>query len=267
VPLDSNFRAGACFRQPQEGRTHTRSLPLIVAVSLVSGGALAVSSGAANAEVDPLLVGRWKLDLPGLDIYWQVRADGSYRYFGNNARPFEHWGTIEASAGHWSTQWAGGKDGGTYTVDDDSWQSSGNAGIGNWRRVWKPGAGGSQGTCPLIDIAEAEQFFASAARVRGDANRCHFEVTGVGWSDGISIDLVSSASDRFWIVRKNAATAGHLIVDVPGLADSAYIDGDTLYILKGGRYAVLNAGLYPEHPDAVSNEALIKLGRSVVTHF
>ena len=110
---------------------------LLLILAVAGNGA----DAATTAPVDPALVGTWKLAQPGLNMYWQIRADGSYRYFGVNARPFEHWGTMQASGGRWSSRWAGGTDGGSYTLSGNSWAETGNVGTGNWTRVWKPGDG------------------------------------------------------------------------------------------------------------------------------
>jgi outer membrane protein assembly factor BamB len=219
-----------------------------------------------TAKVDPALVGMWKLAHPGLNMYWQNRADGTYRFFGVSARPLEHWGTIEASGGHWATQWAGGQDGGSYTLSDNIWQATGNAGTGNWQRVWKPGDGGSQVQCPLIDVSEVEALFGNATRGRGDTTSCTLSSSGVGYEDRLTITVIDAASERFANVRKQTSQM-RPIIDIPGLGNAAFIDSDQLHILKGNRYAVITAKMYPDHPDAVSNAALIRLGRSVARRF
>jgi hypothetical protein len=215
-----------------------------------------------TSKVDPALVGMWKLAMPGLSMFWQIRADGSYRYFGVNARPFEHWGTIEASGGHWATRWLGGQDGGSYTVSGNTWQETGKAGTGNWQRVWKPGDGGSTVQCALIDVAEVEALFGSATQGRADATTCTVDASGVGYSDSLHVGVIENAAERFAIVRKNTGQM-RPIVDVPGLGNSAYIDEDSVHILKGNRYVVMRVKMYPDQPEAVSNEALIRLARSV----
>lgn len=220
----------------------------------------------ATAKVDPALVGTWKLALPGIKMYWQIRADGMYRYFGVSARPLEHWGRMEASGGRWATQWAGGQDGGSYTLSGNTWQQTGKAGTGNWQRVWKPGDGGSQIVCPLIDVAEVETLFGNATRGRVDAKGCTLTSSGVGYADGLWISVIDNASQRFVNVRKQTGKM-RPIVDVPGLGNAAFIDGDELHILKGNRYAVIGVGMYPDHPDAVSNATLIRFGRIVAGRF
>jgi hypothetical protein len=220
----------------------------------------------ASAQVDPALVGMWKLSVPGLTMFWQIRADGMYRYFGTSARPLEHWGTIDIGGGKWTTRWAAGKDGGTYTLSGDVWMPTGSTGTSSWQRQWKPGTPGSSSACPLIDVAEVEELVASVVQVRGDATSCDLRASGVGFSDGVKILIVDHAAGRYANVRKQTG-ATRAVVDVPGLGTAAFIDGDTIRILKGNRMATVEAGLYPAHPDAVSNDALIRLGRSVVTRF
>ena len=56
---------------------------LLLILAVAASGAEA----ATTAPVDPALVGTWKLAQPGLNMIWQIRADGSYRYVGVNARP------------------------------------------------------------------------------------------------------------------------------------------------------------------------------------
>ena len=228
--------------------------------------AIAFFGGAAAGQVDPALVGMWKLSAPGLTMFWQVREDGMYRYVGVSARPLEHWGTIDIVGGKWATKWAGGKDGGTYTVQGDVWTSTGSTGRSTWQRVWKPGTASSSSSCPLIDVAEVERLLGSVVQVRGDAKSCNIRASGVGFSDGVSILVVDNAAQRYANVRKQTG-AMRPVVDVPGLGTAAFIDGDELIILKGDRYATITAGMHPAHPDAVSNAALIQLGRSVVARF
>ena len=228
--------------------------------------AMGLAAAEVAGQVDPALVGTWKLAQPGLTMYWQIRADGMYRYFGTSARPFEHWGTIDIGAGRWATQWVGGKDGGRYTLTGDVWMPTGNTGTSTWQRQWKPGDGGSSSSCPLIDVSEVERLFGSAVQGRGDATRCDIRASGVGFSDAVNILLVDNAAQRYINVRKQHG-AMRPVVDVPGLGNAAFIDGDSVTILKGNRYVVVTAGMHPEHPDAVSNEALIQLGRSVATRF
>ncbi|MGH8197576.1 MAG: hypothetical protein ACRETI_05360 [Steroidobacteraceae bacterium] len=228
----------------------------------IAAGLPPVSTAQGSAKVDPALVGMWKLATPGLGIFWHVRADGSYRYFGVNARPFEHWGTMEASGGHWSSRWAGGVDGGSYSVSGKTWQSNGKAGTGNWQRVWKPGDGGSQVACPLIDVAEVEALFGNATRGRAGATDCRLTSSGVGYADTLTISVTDNAAARFANVRKQHG-AMRPVIDVPGIGNAAFLDADSAHILKGSRYAVVTAKLYPDDPNAVSDEALIRLGRSV----
>ncbi len=247
----------------------------LVAALLVSGFALYTHQPAraaadpapdmpplATSKVDPELVGTWKLAQPDLKIFWQVRADGSYRYFGTNARPFEHWGTMEAADGRWSSRWSGGTDGGSYTVSGDTWQATGKVGTGNWQRVWKPGDGGSQGQCPLIDVAEVEALVANATIVRATPTGCELGASGIGYSDGVQIMVVDNASARFANVRKQTNKMRPTI-DLPGIGTAAYIDGDSVHLLKGNRYAVITARLYPDVPEAVSDAALVRLALSV----
>lgn len=217
---------------------------------------------AAASKVEPEFVGRWKLAQPSLEIYWQVRADGSYRYFGVNARPLEHWGTMEAAGGRWSSRWSGGADGGSYTVSGNSWQVSGNAGTGTWQRVWKPGDGGSQGQCPLIDIAEVDALVGNATTASATATGCRIGASGIGYSDGVQISIIENAVERFANVRKQT-NAMRPVIDLPGIGTAAFIDGDSVHLLKGSRYAVITAQLYPDVPEAVPDAALVRLARSV----
>ena len=164
----------------------------------------------SDPKVEPALVGMWKLAQPGFSIFWHVRADGSYRYFGVNARPFEHWGTMEASGGHWSSRWKGGLDGGSYTLSGDSWVETGKAGTGNWLRVWKPGDDGSQVQCPLIDVAEVALLFGNAVHGRAGSTNCSLTSSGVGFVDGVTISVMEmrqSATSRCgnMVSRKDAS--------------------------------------------------------------
>jgi hypothetical protein len=237
---------------------------VVVLLAAVTG--LFFQAAASDAKVDPALLGMWKLAQPGFSMFWHIRADGTYRYFGANARPFEHWGTIQASGGRWATQRAGSEDGGSYTLSGNTWRETGKAGTGTWRRVWKPGDGGSQGQCPLIDVAEVEALLGNATRIRADAKGCSLSANGVGYTDGVTISVMDNAAQRFANVRKQHG-AMRPVIDLPGISNAAFIDADSVHILKGNRYAVITAQLYPHHPDAVSNAALIRLARSVAGRF
>jgi hypothetical protein len=228
--------------------------------------AVAASRAATTAPVDPALVGTWKLAQPGLSMIWQIRADGSYRYFGVNARPFEHWGTMEASGGRWSSRWAGGTDGGSYTLTGNTWVETGKVGTGTWSRVWRPGDGGSLVQCPLIDIALVEALVGNAVKGRVGPTNCALTSSGIGYSDGVTVTIIDNAAARFANVRSNRFKEGN-VADVPSVGDAAFIDGDSVHILKGNRYAVVTAQLYPADPNAVTDAALITLGRSVAARF
>ena len=52
---------------------------------------------AANA-IDPALVGTWKLEWQGADIFWAIRSDGVYRLHGPGAKA-RQLGRIEATRG------------------------------------------------------------------------------------------------------------------------------------------------------------------------
>jgi hypothetical protein len=242
--------------------TNASAMVLLLILAVAGSGAEA----ATPAPVDPALVGTWKLAQPGFNMIWQVRADGSYRYFGVNARPFEHWGTMQASGGRWSSRWAGGVDGGSYTLTGNTWVETGKVGTGNWLRVWKPGDGGSQVQCPLIDIALVETLVGDAVKGRVGPTNCTLTSSGVGYTDGVTITIIDNAASRFANVRRDGIKEGH-VVDVPNVGNAAFIDGDSIHILKGNRYAVVTAGLYPDDPNAVSDAVLTNLGRSVAARF
>ncbi len=243
-----------------------RNLSMVVVLFAAVAG-LFTPAAAADPKVDPALLGMWKHAQPGLSMFWHIREDGSYRYFGVNARPFEHWGTLDTSGGRWSSRWAGGEDGGTYTVSGDTWVQTGKAGTGNWIRVWKPGDGGSELQCPLIDIAEVELLVGNAVKGRFSPMNCTLTSSGVGYADTVTISVMQDATERFFNVRKRALLMKRPIVNVPGIGNGAYIDGDEIHILKSTRYAVLRADLYPADPGAVTNAALIRLGRSLSRQF
>jgi len=241
--------------------------PVLAVILLAAFAGLCTPAAAAEPKVDPALLGMWKHAQPGLSMFWHIREDGSYRYFGVNARPFEHSGTMQASGGLWSSRWAGGEDGGTYTVSGDSWTETGKAGTGNWIRGWKPGDGGSEVQCPYIDIAEVELLVGNAVKGRFSPMNCTLTSSGVGYADTVTISVMQDATERFFNVRKHTLLAKRPIVNVPGIGNGAYIDGDEIHILKSTRYAVLRADLYPADPGAVTDAALIRLGRSLARRF
>jgi hypothetical protein len=91
------------------------------------------------ADVDPQLVGTWKLQLPSGGFWFlEIRRDGTYAFHseaGDGAQA--NVGTFAANDGKWSLATSTGySDGGPYFLKDpDTWMASGRLGWGAWHRV------------------------------------------------------------------------------------------------------------------------------------
>ena len=95
---------------------------------------------------------------------------------------------------------------------------------------------------------------------------CTLTSSGVGYTDSVTITIIDNAAARFTNVRSNGIKEGH-VTDAPSVGSAAFIDGDSVHILKGNRYAVVTVKLYPDDPNALTDAALISLGRSVAARF
>ena len=116
-------------------------------------------------------------------------------------------------------------------------------------------------------IALVEALVGNAVKGRVGPTNCALTSSGIGYSDGVTVTIIDNArrtsrtAARFANVRSNRFKQGS-VADVPSVGDAAaFIDGDSVHILKGNRYAVVTAQLYPDEPKAVTDAALIALGR------
>jgi hypothetical protein len=134
-----------------------------------------VAGPALTAEtLDPAVIGTWKLEWPGADVYWAIRPDGVYRLHGPGANP-RQLGRIEANQGRFSMKSRFWADSGAYRLSDpNTWVITGQFGPGTWKRVWRPTSKGSQGPpgpglCALLTVDEVAQ--ALRAPVSGGPDR------------------------------------------------------------------------------------------------
>ncbi|MDR4497134.1 MAG: hypothetical protein MRK02_04305 [Candidatus Scalindua sp.] len=221
-----------------------------------------VALPATAGEIDPDLIGTWKLQWVGPAIYWQVRADGRYRSFGVGARPNEHWGSMTAYQGQFTSNSPFGEDGGSYSVNGEVLTTTGKLGTGSWEAVWRPGGQGSTSDCTLIDSAPVESALGTYVRGRSFPSRCVFSSTIAG-SGEVSIGIrTPDALPAF----KHFETAHRLkkdkIIDISGVGDRAFIEGHTITVLKGPLIFKVSIILHPAAPDTDTAD-LIKLAQAV----
>jgi hypothetical protein len=225
----------------------------------------------AAGEVDPNLVGMWKLQWMTGEIHWQVRADGVYRLIGVGARPHEHWGRMQASNGRWSSEWERGIDGGVYELRGANWVVTGAHGTGTWQRVW-PGSAASPATCPHIDAASVERLFGSTLEVRMVGDRCDFSAARVGAYDEMSItaETVTPMSDGLRLKRsdcENGTNKDRDVRCVAGLGDAALFLRQTLHFYKGNRLISLTIEMKPEDVPELHDADSIALARNALSRF
>jgi hypothetical protein len=215
----------------------------------------------AIAAVDTALVGTWKLDWPGGDMFWVVRPDGFYRLHGSGV-PSRQFGKIEAANGRWSIQTVGWTDEGTYRLGDPAtWIATGKIGTGTWKRVWAPSEADADstpssaiGACRLVtNGAVARVLYASVSGgpdPRVPDGGCMFR-SNLSSLDDLSIRMRQNAGAFFQNLRRsNQSERG--FVDVPGVGDQAYAQvppsGGTieLQFLKGGAWVTIRMRLQPD---------------------
>jgi hypothetical protein len=229
---------------------------------------LAVAVVPAAADVDPSLVGMWKLQWPGPEILWQVRADGAYRSVGVGARPLETWGRMQAANGKWSSERPGGTDGGTYAVSGNIWTVNATLGKGTWERVWPAGAK-SDNFCPdTIDVAAVEALFAGTVRGRMVQRSCEYEASRIGFSDKVSIENVvnNPMTDVFRLKRADCelgTSKDRLVRCIKDVGDTAFFYQGRLNVYAGNRRIVVSLSTYPADP-ARNDADAIALARAAL---
>ncbi|WP_337876841.1 hypothetical protein [Elioraea sp.] len=214
------------------------------------------------------MVGTWKLQWIGPDIYWQIRADGHYRSFGTGARPNEHWGRMTAAAGRFSSRWRGGEDGGSYSVDGAVLSTTGKLGRGSWTRLWQPGHGGqSQSNCPLVEAAVVEEAIGSPVRGRAMPTGCDFHATLAGAGEvRINVLRPTDYPAAMWFERDRRClqrlTSKCVAIEVGGIGDRAFLRGQSITVLKGNTIYRIQRKLSPA-PDDDDTVDLVQLGKAV----
>jgi len=207
--------------------------------------------------IDPALVGTWKLEWQGPDIFWAIRSDGVYRLHGPGAKP-RQLGRIEASQGRFSMKSPFWIDSGPYKLSNpEKLVITGQLGPGTWRRVWILTKTGSQEpagpyACGLLAADEVAQVLRAPVTggpdPRAGEGGCLFR-SQLGSLDQISIKVRQNNAGFF---QNHRRSRGESIVDVPGVGDQAYAEragGDNLgnfQFLRGGLWVTIEAGLNPE---------------------
>lgn len=203
---------------------------------------LASASTQAGSVVDPALVGTWKLEWPRPDLFWTVRPDGVYRMHGPGANP-RQLGRLEAGQGRFSMKSLTWMDSGTYrTSGPDTPVVTGQLGPGTWKRVWAPGAKGSQGppgtgSCSLFAENDVARFLGAPVTAtldtRGNAT-CVYKST-LSSSDNVTVMAYPARREAWFNTRKAQKPS---ITRVPGVGEDAYVEypgvgGLELHILNG----------------------------------
>ncbi|MDR4497769.1 MAG: hypothetical protein MRK02_07615 [Candidatus Scalindua sp.] len=189
----------------------------------------------SHGGVDSRLVGTWKLVGINWDLYWVVRADGYYRFHGQDLK-LQHRGRFEATKDTWSLSSLQWEDGGTYELPDaDTWKTTGKLGPGVWKRVWYPGKSdnrdpGIGGVCDLLAPEEVSGVLNAPVKngvsTGGTDQRtgelkegCRFDSQFSSYDRiKIWIDTGSTTASSFECLRNDAESP----IDVPGLGESAY---------------------------------------------
>jgi hypothetical protein len=211
---------------------------------------------AANS-IDPALVGTWKLEWQGSDIFWAIRSDGVYRMHGPGAKA-RQLGRIEASQGRFSMKSPLWIDSGPYELSNvDTLVITGQLGPGTWRRVWIPTKTNSQEpagpyACGLLAADEVARVLRAPVTggpdPRAGQGGCTFR-SQLGSLDRILISVRQNTAGFF---QNNRKSKGDSVVNVPGVGDQAYAertggnDLGRLQLLRRDLWVTIEAGLNPQ---------------------
>lgn len=238
--------------------------------------ACAFALPAAAQTVDPALVGMWRLQWVGPEMFWQVRGDGHYRLIGTGARPNEHWGRMQASADKWSSEWAKGTDGGSYELNGNTWTVNGSLGPGVWQRVW-PSGRSSPAACPYLDAAPVEELFGNAVRFSMRGPACLFSSTRVGIHDELSISI-TPIDRNFYLYTPTSPAPGRALVAckqnaatpdgkcVTGLGEAAVLSHGNLRIMKNNMHVIIRLSMQPSAPELFESD-VVNVAREVLNRF
>jgi hypothetical protein len=231
---------------------------------------LASAPAPAGNAVDPALMGTWKLEWPRPDLFWTVRSDGVYRMHGPGANP-RQLGKLEAGQGRFSMKSLTWIDSGTYRISSpDTLVITGQLGPGTWKRVWTPGAKGSQGSpgpasCRLFTENDVAQFLgapvAATLDTRGNAP-CVYKSL-LSSSDAVSVSAYPSRRQAWFNTRKAQKPT---MTTVPGVGEDAYVEyagagALELHILNGQDQFRVRFQLTPD-TSAEDVPAAIELARA-----
>lgn len=242
--------------------------PSVALTAFFALAALLALPGPAAAQVDSSLVGMWKLQWVGPDVWWQVRADGVYRLVGTGASPYQHWGRMQAAGGRWSSEWEQGTDGGSFVLRDGNWVVTGALGTGTWSRVWpSAGAAPQAASCPHLATSIVQDLFASPVTLRTRGETCDFLASRVGGSDELSVtaETVTPLSDGLRLKRAdcdNGTNRDPNVRCIAGVGDSALIMSGSLHVYRGDRLFSIRLELDPPNP-VLQMLDMIELGRSI----
>ena len=228
-------------RQPESfklntstGRLRERTTRAVHALGTVAGWAIllglfsAMLNVARGQEVDPAVIGTWRLQYAGPVLYWTIRREGTYRLHSPVSVNSGHRGSIKASNGTWNLASPEWQDGGTYQVSNQEWVAVGKLGPGTWHRVWHPQDPQQQSTpptpaCGLLTLAEVALALDAPVdgyrRHGGPEEGCKYQsILDKGDELRLRMSHGSTVTDSFTRKRQGEAAP----VDVPGVGRGAY---------------------------------------------
>ena len=226
---------------------------------------LPTESPAASTppSIDSALIGTWKFDGFTADMFWVVRADGSYRLHGWGAGNQQQRGHFEGAKGQWSIHAPNWQDAGTYTLADAStWVVTGKLGTGTWKRVWHPGqlqqnGPGHGGVCNLLRPTEVAGVLAAAVvdpegigarnSNTGEAlEGCRY-TSRLNGTDRVEIRLGSGTHFAKTYAQAKQVARQQVAVPTVGLDTYATMEGSTiaLHVLSPSRIMTLALHLAP----------------------
>jgi hypothetical protein len=251
LPASAAESAEPPTRPPSSGRVAASQLPPTSPAPLT------------QPSIDAALVGTWKFDGFTADMFWVVRADGSYRLHGWGAGNQQQRGRFEGVQGQWSINAPNWQDAGTYQlVDASTWVVTGKFGTGTWKRVWYPAqpqqhGPGHGGVCHLLRPAEVAGVLDSAvvdpegigARHSGTGEAlegCRY-TSRLNGTERVEIRLDSGTHLAKAYAQNKQAARQQVAVPTVGLDTYATMAGSTLavHVLTPSRIMTLTLHLAP----------------------
>ena len=241
-------------------------------LSAVVLGAAAIVMTPAHGQVDPALVGTWRLQGGVADVFWVVRLNGDYRLHGPGVRPAQR-GRFTSDGRTWSVRAPGWQDAGRYQLlDESTWVVTSPIGTGTWTRIWSPkqpqqDARGDWGVCDWLKPSEVAIVLAAPVKApegiraantdtREATGGCRFESQFGGERVELEVDsTVNKRDDMLALARRTAKSP----IAVPGLGEEAYATVDGPLVKVRGKSRIITLTLLITASSAEDLPALIEL--------